>query len=332
MNSRKELANAREVIEAINTSKNVVITGHRTPDGDAVGSVYALGMALRHIKKDVCVVLEEYNERFNIIAGRELLYVGEPDELEPDMLIALDCASGERLGAASSLLNKARCTVNIDHHVSNTGFAQINYIDSGSSSTCEIIFGILNELGVIDKDIAAALYAGIIYDTGGLRHSSTTISTLHAVSRLMERGISFTKIYNELMHTHTVTETRAMGRAIKNLYLVENGAIACTYITCLDLNETGSTIADLGDICEYAVNISGVRFALFVYQRLDGIGCKVSMRSKSTPINGIAEFFGGGGHSLAAGFDFNGTPEQAQAVVIEMLRKLNGIKRDLWTE
>jgi len=312
------------VVKVIKASTNVVITGHRTPDADAVGATLALGMALKNMKKNVCVVLEEYNERFNIIAGRELLFEGELDELKPDMLIALDCASKERLGAASCLIQKASLTLNIDHHVSNTQFAKINYVDSQASSTCEIVFQILDKLGVIDRDIAAALYAGIIYDTGGLRHSSTTTGTLRAVGRLMEFGISFSEIYNELMHTHTIAETMAMGRAIKNLYLAENGAIACTYITCEDLNETGSSIADLGDICEYIVNISGVRFALFVYERLDGKGCKVSMRSKGAPINEIAGLFGGGGHSLAAGFDFDGTPEQAQAAVIEMLKKIDG--------
>ena len=316
----------RALIEVINASANVTITGHRTPDGDAVGSVYALGMALRNMRKDVCVVLEEYNGRFNIIAGRELLYIGGLDRLIPDTLITLDCASAERLGAASCLLKKARCTVNIDHHVSNTQFAKINYVDSGASSTCEIVFRILSELDVIDKDIAGALYAGIIYDTGGLRHNSTSLSTLCTVSRLMALDIPFSRIYNELMHTRTLVEARAMGRAINNLYTLENGAIACTYITREDLGETGATIADLGDICEYVVNISGVRYALFIYQRLDGNGCKVSMRSKDAPINGIAEYFGGGGHSFAAGCDFNGTLEQAQETIIEMLRKI------LWTE
>ncbi|MCL2674965.1 MAG: bifunctional oligoribonuclease/PAP phosphatase NrnA [Defluviitaleaceae bacterium] len=323
------IAAMRDVIEAISASTNLVITGHRTPDGDAIGAVYALGMALRSIGKDVRVVLEEYNGRFSVIPGRELLYGGEPHELEPDTFFALDCGSVERMGAAVCLLKKARCTVNIDHHVSNTMFAQINHVDSLASSTCEIVFRILNELDsacVFNKDIASALYAGIIYDTGGLRHNSTTLATMDAARRLMEFDIPFTRIYNELMHMRTLTEIKAMDRALKNLYLLEDGAIACTYITCDDLNETGAIIADLGDICEYVVNIAGVQLATFIYQRLDGKGCKVSMRSKKIPINGIAQHLGGGGHSLAAGSDFGGTLEQAQQVVTGMLREL------LWTE
>ena len=313
------------VIDTINTSKNVVITGHRTPDGDAVGAVFALGMALRKLEKNVQIVLEEYNNRFNIIPGRELLYNGIFDELRPDTLIALDCASIERLGVASRLLKNAGCIVSIDHHVSNTGFAKVNYVDTEASSTCEIVFRLLREIShscVIDRDIASALYAGIIFDTGGLRHNSTSLKTLDAVSKLLSFDIPFTQIYNELMYVHTFAETKAMGRAIKNLYLVERGVIACTYITCEDLSASGAAIADLGDICEYISNISGVLLALFVYERLDGKGCKVSMRSKNIPINGIAEKLGGGGHSLAAGCDFEGTLKQAQDTVIEMLRKL----------
>ena len=317
------------VLEAINASANVVITGHRTPDGDAVGAVYAFGMALRSLNKQVHVVLEEYNGRFHIIPGRDLLYDGALDDLEPDTLIALDCASSDRIGAASCLLQKAHCTVNIDHHVSNTNFAKVNYIDSQASSTCEIVFRILIEIGhtcPIDRDIASALYAGILYDTGGLRHNSTSANTLDAVGKLLSFDIPFTQIYNDLMHVRTLTETKVMGKAIKNLYLLENGAIACTYVTRTDLNQTGATITDLGDICEYISNISGVQLALFVYQRPDGKGCKVSMRSKGIPIHVIAEKFGGGGHCLAAGCDFSGTLEQAQKTVIEMLREL------LWTE
>jgi phosphoesterase RecJ-like protein len=235
------------------------------------------------------------------------------------------------MGIALPLLKKARNSVNIDHHVSNTNFAQINYVDSQASSTCEIVFRILNKLDsphAFDPNIASALYAGIIYDTGGLRHNSTSLATMEAARRLMAFDIPFTQIYNDLMHMRTFIETKAMGRAIQNLYLVENenGSIACTYITCEDLNETGATIADLGDICEYVVNITGVQVALFIYQRLDHKGCKISMRSKNTPINGIAERLGGGGHSLAAGCDFAGTLEQAQETVIGMLKEL------LWTE
>ncbi|MCL2699429.1 MAG: bifunctional oligoribonuclease/PAP phosphatase NrnA [Defluviitaleaceae bacterium] len=313
------------VIEAINAGKNIVIAGHRTPDGDAVGAVCALGMALRNMGKNVHVVLEWYNERFNIIPGRELLYDGDIGKLEPDTLFVLDCGNAERAGEASRLLEKASCTVNIDHHISNTMFADVNHVDSEASSTCEMIFRILREICPIDKDIASALYAGIIYDTGGLRHRSTTVKTMDAVSKLMSLDIPFPRIYDKIMHERTLAEARALGRALENMSLIENGAIAFTYINGGDLADTGAVIADLGGVCEYIVNVSGVQFALFAYQRLDGKGCKVSIRSKSVPVNGIAQQLGGGGHSLAAGCDFDGTIEEARDVIIGMLKELGGL-------
>ncbi len=164
-----------------------------------MGACYALGLALSGMGKSVSVVLERYAVKFDIIPGSHLLYNGLLDDLDVDMLICLDCADKRRTGEGVALFNKTRITVCIDHHETNPGFAMFNYIDSGASSTCEMVFRLLDGFAEIDKQIASALYAGIVYDTGGFRFSAASKNTLDIAGRLMETGIPFSNIYNELL-------------------------------------------------------------------------------------------------------------------------------------
>ena len=206
-----------DAIREILVQKDVFyLAGHVGPDGDSIGSCYALGLALEKMGKKVRVLLAPYHPKYNIIPGRHLLYEGE--EIVDSAFVCMDCADVSRLpGFARQLVEgpfpdgEIPVTVSIDHHYTNTGFAWFNYVDSAASSTCELIFRLLDTFIPIDFRIASALYAGLISDTGGFRFNATSPYTLHVAGELISYGINFTEIYTELVHLRTYTELKLLG-------------------------------------------------------------------------------------------------------------------------
>ena len=176
----------------------IAVSAHTSPDGDAVGACCGLAMALKWLDKDVKVILEEYPESFDVIPTEGLVCHEIPEDFAPDLFIALDCGDIERLGKNAELFKAVPNTINIDHHRNNTNFAKINYADEEASSASELVFRLIYGYAPIDEKIAAALYTGIIYDTGGFRHTSTTSATMAIASELMEYDFDFNAIYNRI--------------------------------------------------------------------------------------------------------------------------------------
>lgn len=183
----------QEILEKIAQAKTIQIAGHTNPDGDAIGACLAFGLALEKAGKDVTVLLEHYAPKYDVIPGKHLV---KEAAAKADLFLALDCGDKGRLGAAADWFHQADVTINIDHHSSNTYYGQYNYVEGASSSTSEIVYGFLEGNYPVDQDMAAGLYAGLIYDTGGFRHSSTSPNTMRVAGALMETGIPFTDIYN----------------------------------------------------------------------------------------------------------------------------------------
>lgn len=312
----KQAAALSGILNILDSRRDFVIAGHVDPDGDAIGACYGLGMALTRLDKKAVVVLEPYHDKYQVLPGKELLYGGRLDELEPEVLLCLDCAAPDRLGNAKGLLDKAKVTVCIDHHVSNPGFGQYNYIDADASSTSQLIYHVIERLTSIDQSIASALYGGMVYDTGGFRHGCTGAETLRIAARLMETGIQFTTIYNELIVRHTLAEARIFGRALSHLRVV--GDMAYAYVTRADLDVCGATTKDLDGIAEYILNVKAVDVAAFFYERPSG-EVKVSFRSKEVSVGEFAQRYGGGGHKNASGCVMKNGLERAIKIIVKEL-------------
>lgn len=300
-----------------------VIASHINPDGDAIGSSMALALGLKKIGVNVAVVLEPYHPRFNIIPGKELLYTGSLCDLCPDIFVALDCGDAERLGDAQEVLKRAKHVMVIDHHLNNTITADVRYINESASSTSQLVYEILDGLAPLDKDIASALYAGIICDTGGFRHGCTNPGTLEVCAELMSHGIPFTQIYNELMHVRTINEVNIFKKALEKLTFHAEGTLALAFVSFDDLLNTKATPQDLDGIAEFILNISGVLVAAFAYEKEPG-QTKISLRSKSIDVCRVAQGFSGGGHRNAAGARYEGRPAEALAAVSAAIVK-NGM-------
>lgn len=311
------------IVKLLEPYEKIVITGHQKPDGDAIGACFSTAMLLSKIGKKPIVVLEDFIKKYDIIPGKEFLYKGNIEELEPEVFISLDCGSKERFAWLNELFNKAKLTINIDHHMSNNDFSDYNYVDANSVSTCEIVYRLFLDKINIDKKIAEALYAGIIYDSGGLRFRNVSSQTMEIASKLMEFGIDFPNIYNEILLKRTLPEITAIKKAWEKLTLDFNNNLSMTSFTLEDMKELNITRDDLDGIVQMILNIEDINTSVFVYESSPEF-FKVSLRSIYLDVNKVASAFGGGGHINAAGCTVSGTLDEVLSKIkAEIVRGLN---------
>ena len=309
----------QEILERIAQAKTVQIAGHTNPDGDAIGACLAMGAALAAAGKEVTVLLEAYAPKYEIIPNGHLVKAAEqPAEL----FLALDCGDEGRLGKAAEWFHQAGFTINIDHHGSNTRYGQMNYVEGDASSTCEIVYGFLAGEYEIDEKMAAALYAGLIYDTGGFRHSSTSPETMRIAGALMEKGIPFTEIYNRFFDSRSFSELKIMGQALENAELFFGGRAVCATVTAAEIETCHGTNKELDSIINYLNGVQKTDVACFLYEKTP-TEVKASFRGKDGyDVCALAQKFGGGGHVKAAGCTIAAPIEKAKEMVLAEIEKM----------
>ncbi len=296
-----------DILKECADAKRIGISGHVRPDGDCVGSCLALWQYLKKCLPEcfVQVFLETPPSIFKEIKGFEEIVTDFPEEETFDVFFALDCGA-DRVGDAQKYFNAAKKTINIDHHVSNTGTAQINHIRADVGSVCEVLYDLL-EQDKLDADIAMALYIGIIHDTGVLQYSNTTPVTHKKVAELISFGFDFPRLIQETFYQKTYVQTQIMGRALMESIRFMDGKCIVSAVDRKMMNFYDATPADLDGIVNQLRNIKGVSCAIFMYQT-DTLEYKVSLRSdESVDVSKVVSYFGGGGHARAAGCTMSGT-------------------------
>ena len=304
-----------KIMGVIADAETIAIAGHINPDGDSIGACYAMAQCAAKMWKSVFVLIDDHSEIFDCIPGADFKFTGDPASLRPDLFIALDCASKERL-KNPELFDNCEITVSIDHHVSNTRFARYNYVLDEASSTCEVLFGLISMYIPIDRETAASLYSGMVFDTGGFRHANATAETHEIAARLIGMGIDHSKLYNKLMNERSLTEAKCFGKALGNLKLVNDGRIAVGSLSHGELESLGATGKDVEGIAEYMLGVRGAEVSVFAYAKSDG-ETKISFRSKNIDVGKIAAGFGGGGHNNAAGCNIAGDAVSALEKAVE---------------
>lgn len=312
-----------ELREIMANSERIVIGGHQNPDGDAIGACFALARSLKKMGKDVRVALQTYATKYEVIPGKELLLPEECyTDLDVELFISLDCGDRERLKEATELFDKAEKTINIDHHRSNRFFGQYNFVDADASSTCEIIYRLLRDEMPVDMDIAAALYAGIIYDTAGFRHSSTSPFTMMAAGDLLTYSIPFNTIYTRFFDNRSFSEMKITGRAYDNAKQLYDGKFIYTTITTAEVAECNGTNKELDTIINYMKGVQGTKVACFLYEK-NPDEVKASFRGDDGyDVCALSEKFGGGGHVKAAGCTINDSIENALKLVLAEIEQM----------
>lgn len=294
--------------EEMKQVQSVGIAGHIRPDGDAIGSCLGLYLYLKENYPDVeaVVYLEETPAAFQIIHGIDEICHDFNQEKQFDLFFCLDCADTLRLGDADRYRQSAARTICIDHHISNKGYADVNYIVPEASSTSELVCGLL-EQEKIPFHGAEALYMGIVHDTGVFRHSCTAPETMEAAAKLMRRGIDCSSIINKTYYDKTYYQNQILGRALLESILLMDGKVIFSAIRQKEMDFYHVTKADLDGIVQLLMGTVGVEAAIFLYETNPN-EYKVSMRSREIiDVSAIAAFFGGGGHVRAAGCTMQGS-------------------------
>lgn len=295
------------LLEECKGAKRIGISGHIRPDGDCIGSCLALYLYLTKClpQAQIKVFLEKPADIFHEMAGFDIIDSTFSEEEVFDVFFALDCTN-DRLGDAEKYFLTAAKKINIDHHISNRGCGDCNLVRPDLGATCEVLYDLMDK-EMLDKDIAMALYIGIIHDTGVFQYSNTTADTLKRASHLISFGFDFPRLIEETFYQKTYVQTQIMGRALMESVRFLGGRCIVSVIDRKIMDFYHVTNKDLDGIVNQLRNIKGVSCAIFMYET-DVLEYKVSLRSDEyVDVSKIAAYFGGGGHIRAAGCTMKGT-------------------------
>lgn len=311
--------------DIIKSSKNILIISHINPDGDTLGSMCGMFSAIKdNFKKNADMLLLS-----KVPAIYEFLpYVGEAKLLETydksreyDLVINVDIAAYDRMCDAAVLFDKAKFTVNIDHHKTNNSYAKMNFVFPEASSTGEVLYGLMKEMGwKIPLNTATALYTAILTDTGSFRFENTSEKTFKTVSELVGIGVKPSVIYKHCYESNTKGLVQFQAYCLSKAIFEDDDKIAYTVIYKKDMEKFSAGDDCTEGLAEKLRAIVTTDIAFLVKQIGANIS-KISMRSKVFDVAEICAVFGGGGHTQAAGCVIKASPETALARVLEEIRK-----------
>ena len=284
-------------------NQRFLIISHARPDGDAYGSTLALGLVLRELGKDIVVTNSDgLAPLFAFLPGSETLTTTSTEAPEADrIIIALDCADRKRLGPATEKWNRVP-DVNIDHHVSNPGYAKLNIIDPVSPATAQVLYEIIETLGwPLTPGIAANLYVGLMTDTGCFRYRQTTARTFAVATKLVEAGANPTDLSESCFQSFRCERLLLMREVLNELHFADHARVAWFYLNPEIYARSGATSDETEGLIEYLQAVKTVEVAFVLEAMPDGL-TRASMRSRGrVDVQKICAEFGGGGHKLAAG-------------------------------
>ncbi len=314
----------RRIVETLRQHESFCIVGHIRPDGDCIGSQLGLGLALKNAGKKVTCWNEDVlpdKLRFMDPSGRLLQQPTSGRAF--DCVIATDCATFERLGRVAPCIGQRKVFLNIDHHASNTRYADINWISPKEPSTGELIVRLLEAGGwPITPPIANCLFAAISTDTGSFQYPSTRPPTFHIAAKLVQRGADLGRICNDVYHSYSLSRVRLLQHVYNEFKLTADNQIAYFWLRKKDYVRTGAKPDDSEGLIDHVRAIEPVVVAC-LFEEMDGDLTRISLRSKNEKVNvnNIAQLFGGGGHHAAAGARVNGKPAAVQRKVIEAVKQ-----------
>lgn len=297
--------------DVLRDKKTVAIIGHVNPDGDCIGSCLAMYNYLRESFPglSVSVFLESAGVKFSYLKGYEEIRHTFDEGACFDLCITLDASDVPRLGMFAPYLETARDSLCIDHHITNQGMGRVNVIESGASSTCEVLYGLLDR-EKLSLDTAKCLYTGIVHDTGVFKYSNTSRKTMEIAGTLMELGVDFSQIIDGSFYLKTYGQIKLQGQALlKSRLFCENRVIG-TVVELEDMIAFGCTSKDTDGIIDQMRVTEGVECAVLLYATGRPSEYKVSLRSNSgIDASRVAMAFGGGGHVKASGCTRTGEPD-----------------------
>jgi phosphoesterase RecJ-like protein len=299
-----------------------IIISHVRPDGDAYGSTLGLALSLRALGKDVRVVNQDgLSPLFEFLPGSEGLRE-KPAAPEPDrVIIAVDCADQKRLGAVFDQWLRTP-DVNIDHHVSNPGYAKVNLVDAESPATAQVLFAVISALKwPLTAGVAANLYVGLMTDTGSFRYRQTTAETFEVAANLVRAGADPTDLAEACYHSFRAERLLLVSEVLNGIHFANQNRVAWFALTPEMYARSGAIPDESEGLIEYLQAVKTVECAFLLESLPDGL-TRASMRSRGTvDVQKICQEFGGGGHRLAAGLRTKLPPAELEMQLIERIAK-----------
>src|SRR5262245_45167690 len=312
------------VVAALRENERFLVASHENPDGDALGSLLAMHLALEQLGKESAMFIPGQAPLPGEYTFMELddIHREPPADHAERVLVAVDCAKEERLGPDPSLLAEAPFTLDIDHHHDNTRFGDVNLIVPDASSTGEILADVFRELGVeLTPEIAEPLYVALVTDTGRFQYANTSPKALRLAADLIEAGADWHKVFQTVYETVQFAKLKLLARALERAEVHAGGRLVISHLRKDDFAEVGASEPYSEGIIDYLRAVEGAMVAALIRQppRGDGPRHRVSLRASvdEIDVSVIARKSGGGGHRQAAGFSSELSLEDLKAFIVE---------------
>jgi len=308
------------IIEKLLASDRILILTHQSPDGDTLGSAFALAAALRQKGKKARIECSDpFPAQYSFMFGdyRE-------EEFSPDLIVAVDIATPNLLGKKLSIYAE-KVDVCIDHHHSNPRYAALSWVEGEAAATCELIFRLVCEMGCeIDTEIATSLYTGIATDTGCFKYQNTTAQTHRIAADLLEKGIDYAEINRKMFDTKSPARIAVEREVLRTMEYFFDKKCALIVIPRALLTEYGATESELEGLANIPRQIEGVTAGVTIRERENGI-YKISVRTNGDmDASAVCAQLGGGGHRGAAGCTCNLPLAQTKEMIVAAVGKILG--------
>ena len=321
-----------EIINQIKKSQHLLLASHCDPDGDAISSLLAMGLALDKLDKKVTL----YNASpipavYRFLPAVQRIVRQTKKAATYDAALILDCGNLSRVGEVYTKVNQIPVIINIDHHVTNTGFGNIQLIDPAACSTAEIVYRLIKALNApINKAIATSIYTCILTDTGSFRFSNTNQAAFAISQEMVQYGVKPYNVAQHVFGTYSLGRIKLLNLALDSIEISDNGKLSVMTLTNAMFEETGTQPEDVDGIINYARRIEDVKVAALIQEQKNGgtnsdklRNFHVSLRSDgSVDVAAIAGAFGGGGHSNAAGFQVEMSMAKLKSEIITLSNDL----------
>ncbi len=319
----------KQVVEFIEANDNFILSAHETPDGDAIGSEYAMLKALQKLGKNVKVFNSDpMPNKFRFIDTKNEIITLEdesqlPSDIENYVLLILDTNDETNIGVvAQYVLPHVKDYFIIDHHESDEDLLVQNLIQKSASSTAEILYLLFKDMNIeIDFDMAQALFMAIVYDTGSFIYPKTTALTFEIARDLVTIGVNPNYIYSKVYESNSISSLLLQSKVLSTLEILFENRVAIQTMTKDTIVESGALYEEADQIINFPLKSESIRVSIFFKENMDGL-LRCSLRSKGNiNVAEIAQSFGGGGHKTAAGFKCKLSLEETKKLVLEKLQK-----------
>ena len=323
----------KKIVHQINSSKSVLLVSHADPDGDSVGALLAMGLAVEASGKNVVFFNESSIPAvYRFLPGIDRI-VSQLDDISGfDVAIVLDCSTLDRVGSIEADLRKFQPIINIDHHPTNTNFGHLNMIWPNACATAEIVYELTKKMGVcITKPIAMSIYTGILTDTGSFRFANTNENAFSICKEMVKYGVDPSFVAQHVYGPFSLNRLKLLNRALDSLEISNNGKLSIMALSQDMYDQTHTKPEDTDGFLNYARNIQDIKVAALIQEQSEEGGDNtqkptvrqrpyhVSLRSNGTvDVGKIALSYGGGGHQGAAGFSITSSLKEIKSKLFKL--------------